>query len=205
MPAPAAGILLPPLQKPNGDTMKTTATPRVRPRGHKKVLLLAALAAVVAVAWFALGEWDERSPAPLQLAEAPDVAQVTAEAAPAWPAEAARPVRRAVPAPVAPVVRAATSDVAARATEEVKAKIEELRGYIVDSCWTGSAAQRASAKLTFNLTFDAQGHEIARGISEHRRAPARALGSCLRKLQGTTLAIAPTGVNVAVSVPVTFP
>ncbi len=58
----------------------------------------------------------------------------------------------------------------------MKAKLETLRGYIAESCWIGSAAQRASAKLTSNPTFDAQGREIARGISEDGRAPARELG-----------------------------
>jgi hypothetical protein len=90
-----------------------------------------------------------------------------------------------------------------RASEQTKAKIEALRSYIDASCWPGPGA--AKVKVTFNVTFDAAGREIARGISEDRRAPAREFGRCLRKLQGTGLAISPPGANVAVAVPVSFP
>ena len=92
-------------------------------------------------------------------------------------------------------------------TEATKHEIEKLRPYIVSRCWPagGLAGGQTSAKLTFQITFDEKGREIARGISEDRSAPAGEFGSCLAKLEGMTLSIEPPGTNVGVSVPVTFP
>jgi len=53
--------------------------------------------------------------------------------------------------------------------------------------------------------FDAQGREIGRGIGSDRAAPSGEFGKCLRKLEGTTFSIPPPGMQVSVSVPVTFP
>jgi hypothetical protein len=193
-----------------GDSM-TTSTPPVRPQGNRSTFSIGTLAVVVAVAAFALGEWAEPRPARLaqreMSSEPPAHERVLAAVAPpvtAWSPEPARALPIPAAAAPAPVARA-TPDTVARVAGEARARIEALRGYIDASCWTGRAEERKTAKLTFNLTFDAQGREIARGISEDRMAPAQAFGSCLRKLQGTTLAIAPPGANVGVSIPVMFP
>jgi hypothetical protein len=70
---------------------------------------------------------------------------------------------------------------------------------------TGAHGARAGTKLTFNVTFDARGREIARGIMQDRRAPAKELAACLRKLPPTRLQISPPGRNVGVRVAVAFP
>jgi hypothetical protein len=168
-----------------------------------------------AISWIALGEWargSSRRPREQSAAvERPSPEQLVASRVtmlpPALPtSQPMRPASlAAVPAPVAP--RVAGSDIVKRTADEASAGIESLRSYIVSSCWPAGTAG-ATANLTFNLTFDAQGREIARGLAEGRRgssAPAREFGRCLRRLEGTRLAIAPIGANVAVSVPVTFP
>jgi hypothetical protein len=92
-------------------------------------------------------------------------------------------------------------------TEETKAKFETLRAHIVSRCWRsgGFRGGPSSTNLTFSVAFDAQGHEIARGITEDRSAPAAEFVGCLRGLEGTTLSIAPPGANVGVTVQMTFP
>ncbi len=95
----------------------------------------------------------------------------------------------------------------ARATEEVKAQMETLRPYILSHCLPSGTLRggQASARLTISSTFDSQGREIARGVSEDRRAPAGELAGCVRQLQGLALSISPQGANVGVNVAVAFP
>jgi hypothetical protein len=180
--------------------------------GRDSVLQLVALVLTVMVVGLVLGEWAQsapaeggrpQDPAPERVVAAPTPEATALPAAPEAPtARSARPL----PAPVA-FARAprAAPELVARVAEEARAKIEEQRDYIASSCGNGGADGRPAAKLTFNITFDAQGREIARGISEDRRAPAGEFGRCLRKLQGITLAVAPPGSNVGVSIPVAFP
>jgi hypothetical protein len=94
-----------------------------------------------------------------------------------------------------------------RVREEAKAQLETYRNEVVSQCWPAKGLPKGArtATLTVNVTFDAQGHEIARGISEDRRAPAGEFGRCVRNLNGITLGISPPGSNVAVSIPVSYP
>ena len=189
----------------------TNSTPRVRPQDGSSWFRIAIFAIFVAVAALALAEWADREPprpggqelASTRLeperARSDDVAPVAA-----WAREPQRAMPVIVAAPPSRVAQPAT-EVSSRVADEARARMEDLRNYMDASCWIGRAAERKTARVTFNLTFDAQGREIARGISEDRRAPAPELGRCLRRLQGTTLAIAPTGANVGVSLPMTFP
>jgi hypothetical protein len=87
------------------------------------------------------------------------------------------------------------------------AAFEEQRADLTARCWPagGLRGGRSRAELRLNLTFDASGREIARGIMENRRAPSGELTSCLRKLRGTGLRVPPPGTIVAVTLPVTFP
>jgi hypothetical protein len=192
-----------------------TSTPPAAPERKNELLQFAVVALIASlVVWIAASEWNDRgsrgarekSPnversLPEQLVAAP---ATSLEPAP-QPSQPAQPAR--LPVKPAPVMRAAQSDLVRHVANEATAGIDSLRNYIVSSCWPASATGPATAKLTFNLTFDAQGREIARGIVEGRRAPApaREFGKCLRGLEGTTLAIAPPGANVGVSIPVTFP
>jgi hypothetical protein len=59
------------------------------------------------------------------------------------------------------------------------------------------------AKVTLNVTFDASGREIARGVSTDRRTPAE-FTACLRTIP-TPVDVAPPGSTVAVAVPLSYP
>ncbi len=192
--------------------MKTSAPPAApKDSGVRSSVVLLLVASVVSCV--VIGELADSGPRAAR-AMPSEVERPTLERVVAFPVAPVErgPVlsRLAQPAPVlaAPVaaVQGASSDLVKRAADEAAASIDALRRYIVSSCWPAAAAG-ATAKLTFNLTFDAQGREIARDILEGRRAsaPAREFGRCLRQLDGTTLAIAPPGANVGVSIPVSFP
>jgi hypothetical protein len=193
----------------------TTSTPPAAPEGKNELLQFVVVVLIVSlVSWIAASEWTDRGSRGAR-EKSPDVERSIPErlvAAPVTSLEPApQPSRPAQPAllPVtpAPLIRAASSDLVRHVAKEATAGIDSLRSYIVSSCWPASATGLATAKLTFNLTFDVQGREIARGISEGRKAsaPAHEFSRCLRRLEGTTLAIAPPGANVGVSIPVTFP
>ena len=108
------------------------------------------------------------------------------------------------PTPQPPAARATvTPEILARATTDATAQIETYRPTFVSRC-TPPGGLGEGAQVTFHVTFDAQGREIARGISENRRHRAGAFAKCMREISGIDLAIAPPGTNVAVSVPMTF-
>ena len=129
--------------------------------------------------------------------------------APQLPPPAVRaPVAVAPPSlPAVPARAASATELQARVAEEVKAQLETLRPYIASRCPPSAVLKggQASATLTVNSTFDAQGREIARGISEDRRSPAAELARCLRQLEGIALSVSPPGSNVGISVAVAFP
>lgn len=93
--------------------------------------------------------------------------------------------------------------VARHATEALEAKRKDL----VKECWAPAAKanpEPALARYSFNVTFDAEGTEIARGISDVRGFERPDVGQCLRQ-QPLGLRIPPPGVSVMVDVPFTLP
>jgi hypothetical protein len=187
-----------------------------RPSRARHRLLLLAATVVAAVLIFLIGRWTAE-PAPAPVARAPAVPEPQASAPvardpmrPVAPA-AVPPPAQSVPAAPAPPPRAApapvTPELATRVKTEATEQLELLRPEIVAQCWPrgGLPKGRTTASVTFNITFDAQGREIARGITEDRRAPAGEFARCLRQLPATALAIAPPGSNVGVSIPVSYP
>jgi hypothetical protein len=113
------------------------------------------------------------------------------------------PPRR--PVPLAPP--AAAAELQARVTEQVRGALEQQRSTFVERCWSPSAQKSpepASARYSFNITVDARGVEIARGISEDRAAFRADVGQCLRGL-GDKIAVSPPGATVQVTVPLTLP
>jgi hypothetical protein len=85
--------------------------------------------------------------------------------------------------------------------------VEEQRREVVSSCWPREGLPRGqrSATVTYNVTFDPQGREVARGIGQDRRAPAGEFGKCLAQLQTTPFSISPPGRYVTLRVPVAYP
>jgi hypothetical protein len=112
------------------------------------------------------------------------------------------------PAPVTPVVPPRSpGELQVRVTEQVRQALEQKRSTFVERCWSPSAQKSpepASARYSFNITVDAQGKEIARGISEDRAAFRADVGQCLRGL-GDKVAVSPPGATVQVTVPLTLP
>ena len=190
----------------------TTSPPPAAPERKNELLQFVVVALIVSlVSWIAASEWTDRGSRGAR-EKSPKVERSIPErlvAAPVTSLERApQPSQPALLTVArAPVMRAAPSDLVRHVADQATAGIDSLRSYIISSCWPASATGLAKAKLTFNLTFDVQGREIARGIVEGRRAPApaREFGRCVRRLEGTTLAIAPPGANVGVSIPVAFP
>jgi len=113
----------------------------------------------------------------------------------------APPVALPLPPPQSP------QELVTRVTQEVEAQLLAQRPELTAQCFpsSGLPGGRSSAQLTFNVMFDARGREIARGISEDRKAPAGALATCLRRLPLGSLKIQPPGSSVGVKVSMVFP
>jgi hypothetical protein len=198
---------------------RATARPAAPPRSRLRLraALLAASAAIglaLAFAWGRLGadpgaaaDASRTSPVAHQPGPVPRLAPPDAgsdRGAPALPplpapsspsaAGASAPARRAPP------------EVVARVAAEAGLALERARHDFVARCVPrDGGADRGAAKLTFNVTFDASGREIARGISEDRRSRAPALASCLRRLPMGSLRVSPPGANVGVRVSMNLP
>jgi hypothetical protein len=178
------------------------------PRGASALTLLA-----IAACAFSLGRWSRRPPAAAACPEAVAIAAPAATTACLPPAIAdPAPAPSTAPAALAPRTRSrgatprpstpaapVTVEAMARASAEARAKVERLHGYITSSCWRAEPGE-GPVKVTWSLAFDASGQEVARVVSEEHGGRAGAFGSCLRKLPGTALSIAPPGATVAVTV-----
>ncbi len=93
------------------------------------------------------------------------------------------------------------------ATSEVARELEAVRADLVARCWQPSIAKAATpamSKLTFDLTFDAAGHESARGLLEDRTTARSDVTFCVQT-SAPQFHIAPQGASVHVSVPFSLP
>jgi hypothetical protein len=128
----------------------------------------------------------------------PRAASVAPPAAP--PAVAVQPGLDLAP-PAAP------AEAKRRATEEAQRALEAKRVEIVKACWDPSFKKNPSppkAKYLFDVSFDPQGNEIARGISDVRGMERPDTGQCLRE-QPMGLRITPPGVYVSLELEWTLP
>ncbi|AUX45071.1 hypothetical protein SOCE26_065520 [Sorangium cellulosum] len=115
------------------------------------------------------------------------------------------PAPGATPAPSATPARSATprDEVARRAAEALEAH----RAALMQRCYTPAIAaqpERPVVKYVFNITFDAQGRQVARGVIEDRETARPEVTACL----GTALpplSIPPPGARVRVDVPFSLP
>lgn len=128
-----------------------------------------------------------------------------AEAPSAEPILVPQAVAGEIPAPgqSSAAVVAAT----AQAAVETKQQLEALRSDLLQKCWPsgGLPKGRTSARLTFSVAYDAHGREVARGVSEDRRAPTGELKRCISRQPLGTLRISPPGANVSVKVALNLP
>ncbi|WP_437332252.1 hypothetical protein [Sorangium sp. So ce394] len=138
--------------------------------------------------------------APDPRAAAGDASHRGEPAPPAGAAERA-PGERAPAAQRAPAVpREEVARQAARA-------LEARRPALVERCYKPAIAARPApreVKYVFNLTFDAQGRQIARGIIEDREASRPDVTACLATAL-PPVAVEPPGASVRVDVPFSLP
>jgi hypothetical protein len=95
------------------------------------------------------------------------------------------------------------STVAKQAAKALEAEREEL----VKACWepaVKASPEPPKAKYIYNVSFDADGKEIARGVSETREMSRSDVAQCLRD-RPLSLRIPPPGVNVGVDVTFILP
>ena len=186
--------MTPALSRPPASLARRVAAP--------SAALAIAAVAFLAGRWSATGEHAaaaERQATPRPAAAAPATA-----AEPAYPPPSGAP-ERAAPRPVARI--AATPQVVGLAAEGARAQLESVRPQLLSQCWPagGLGRGREKARITFHLTFDAAGREVARGISEDRGAPAGSFARCLRTLPIGSLAIPAPGARVGVRVALNYP
>jgi hypothetical protein len=202
-------------------------SPAPQPKSSRLAVPFVALGAVAALLAYAAGRWSSHDaggtpPEPAHAAprEADPARDLPAYGgsryagrAPAPPSAAPAAVGPAYPAPpraasalVTPQGRP-TPQLVARVTREVTRKLEESRSELIERCVPASrlAHGETSAKFTFNVTFDASGREIARGINEDRHLRAPEVASCLRKLPIGSLRVSAPGATVGVRVAMHLP
>lgn len=150
------------------------------------------------------------------VAPLPDASATAQSTAPTVPTAPAAPPTTAtvaalpmVPGPfgipvqqIPPEIQAATENAAKTALLAAKKDI------FIPKCYQPGLAKQAEPKhmkLTYDLTFNAKGEEIMRGITEDRSAERADIAVCLRMLPDMLkLSYAP-GMNVRVLIPVEFP
>ncbi|WP_437954976.1 hypothetical protein WME76_25885 [Sorangium sp. So ce119] len=129
----------------------------------------------------------------------PGARPAAAEALQAGPAASAPPARAGAAAPQT-VPRDEVARQAARA-------LDAHRPAIVARCYEPAIAAQPeprAVKYVFNITFDAQGRQIARGLIEDRETARPEVTACLVGAL-PPVEIAPPGANVRVDVPFSLP
>src|SRR5262249_45407761 len=79
--------------------------------------------------------------------------------------------------------------------------LDAYRPAILEKCFRPALATGAGpprVKLRFNITFDAAGKQIARGLMQDRDAPRPELGDCAAGALPVNLEVPPPGAIVAV-------
>lgn len=129
------------------------------------------------------------------------------EAPPSVPVPVVTPAAPHVRPAAAPEPRArATPELMARVAAEAGQSLDAVRAELVARCVPPDrAGELGGARFTFNVTFDASGREIARGIGEDRRFRAPEVASCLRRLPLGTLRVSAPGANVGVRLALKLP
>lgn len=171
--------------------------------------------------YFGLQGQGEPSPQDEDLPSSPRATSVAPvipapQAAPAIPAPQAPPAalapQAAPPAGVAPPGLGlgpppVSTDLKKRVTDGARKALEAKRADYIKTCWEPSFKKNPSppsAKYIFNMSFDPQGREIARGVSDVRGMERPDTGQCLR-MQPMGLEVPAPGAYVGVEIEVTIP
>ncbi|NUO47893.1 MAG: hypothetical protein HOV80_03455 [Polyangiaceae bacterium] len=136
----------------------------------------------------------------------PTATVVSTTAPTATPTSSAAPARAPEGIPPQPVP-SVTPELIKASSSSASNAIEKHRKHLVEKCWNPSAKtdpEPKSVTYTLELTFDAEGKQIARGLSEPRGASRPAVPQCLQT-ELPNLTIDPPGVSVAFKVELTLP
>jgi len=116
----------------------------------------------------------------------------------------------AAPAPVAvapkPVVPSPSVD-KKRVIEEASASLDKHKKALSEKCLAPSLAKKpdpSKVKYIFNITFDANGKVIARGVTEDRETARSEVLACV-SANFPELQVSPLGQSVLVDVPLELP
>lgn len=133
------------------------------------------------------------------------------------PAPVAPPAATAevsAPAPAAPPSQPAShkrftlqrEPVGDRVYRQAQAGLEALRPELVKTCWTPPAkGEPTSIKLSYDITFGADGGIITLGISDARDGYRISVADCVRKQPLLRLPVDPPGENVRVVLELQLP
>jgi hypothetical protein len=89
------------------------------------------------------------------------------------------------------------------ASENAQQALEKYRPAIVAAC---APALQQKMVIGFSLAFNAEGKEVARGVSDDRAAPgSTAVADCIRDRFPMGLSIPPPGVPLSFNLPLTLP
>jgi len=142
---------------------------------------------------------------PPQVPSAPPAPSLGTQGPPAQPSPelALQPATtRATPqAPAPPTV---PRDEVAR---QVAKALDAHRADLVERCWKSAhakAPQPPSVKFVFNYTFNSEGHQLARGVSEDRATARPDVTACVLSAL-PALSIPPPGVTASLDVPFSLP
>lgn len=198
-------------------TQRVPPPPPPPPRWPRRAAVGLLVAGAVALAYVAGRDADgpparEARPVPIAAPAADPAAwpEPSPSTPPLRTSAAALPDPHAAPtappavAPAAPKARAAP-EVVARVREDLGRRLEAARPELAERCVPERRRGGPPARVTFNVTYDASGREIARGISEDRRAPAPEVAACLRELPIGSLAVPAPGAVVGVRALLTLP
>ncbi|WP_437989626.1 hypothetical protein [Sorangium sp. So ce145] len=143
-------------------------------------------------------------PRPAGGAPSPPADAASAAAAPSAGPAARAPGAGAPARPLqAPALGVPRDEVATQAARALEAH----RPALIERCYKPAVAAQPAprgVKYVFNLTFDAQGRQLARGIIEDREASRPEVTACLVDAL-PPVAVAPPGANVRVDVPFSLP
>lgn len=120
----------------------------------------------------------------------------------------AAPVAAIPPRPIEPVAQVAPPSAdKGQVIQEAVASLDKHKKALSEKCLAPSLAKKpepAKVKYTFNLTFDASGKIIARGVSEDRETARPEVLACVSE-NFPALTITPPGQSVLVDVPLELP
>jgi len=114
----------------------------------------------------------------------------------------------ATPAPTPPPAPSSDPSIVKKAVADIAAAIQaEKVKTFVPKCWTPLVAkqpQPATSRLVISTSFNAEGKEVIRGVSEERGKSRADVAGCVRDLP-IGLTIPAPGVIVNAEIPVEFP